>query len=239
MKKILSIIFTFSLLGNTLFAQNADFKHTISVQYGASIFNFAKGEITGKLTPDQKDSIKFSTAKFTHIPTIGLTWDYGVKKWFSIGLAASYTQAKAAVTNLEVRNNNGTFDKLGDFSITVPRTTLATRLLFHYGNKGRIDCYSGFRFGVGLWSVKTSSNIDRANLSKAIDGLVNEIGTSASEQGLENISTTLKTKTSFALFQAQLILFGLRGYVTENIGISSELALGSPYYFSLGANYRF
>ena len=240
MKKVLSIIFTFSLLGNALFAQNADFKHTFSVQYGASIFNFAKGDITGKLTPEQTDSIKFSSAKFSHIPTIGIAWDYGVKKWFSIGVAASYNQAKAAVTALEVRNNKGTFDKLGDFSLTVPRTTVATRLLFHYGNKGRIDCYSGFRFGVGIWSVKTSQSLDKATLSRAIDGIVNELGDNvAATQGLENISTTLKTKTSFALFQAQLILFGIRGYVTENIGISSELAVGSPYFFSLGANYRF
>ena len=241
MKKILVVLFTFSLLGNALFAQNADFKHTFSVQYGASVFNLAKGDITGKLTPEQTDSIKFSSAKFSHIPTIGITWDYGVKKWFSIGIAASYNQAKAAVTALEVRNNKGTFDKLGDFSLTVPRTTVATRLLFHYGNKGRIDCYSGFRLGVGIWSVKTSGNITSEQLKRAVDELKKELPTEVVDAipAFDDIITNIKTKPTFTFPQVQLILFGIRGYVTKNIGISAELAAGSPYAASIGANYRF
>jgi hypothetical protein len=39
--------------------------------------------------------------------------------------------------------------------------------------------------------------------------------------------------------QVQLIAFGLRGYLTENIGLNGELALGSPYFASVGINFRF
>jgi hypothetical protein len=241
MKKLLLVIFTLSIFGNVLFAQNADFKNTFSVHYGASIFSRVKGDITGNGSTAAADSTKYTSAGFSNIPTIGIAWDHGVRKWFSIGLAASYNQAKASVKDLEVRNNKGTYDKLGDFSITVPRTTLAARFLFHYGNKKRFDCYTGFRFGVGIWSVKTSANIDRDILRRAIDGIKEDL----KAEGLEDIpyfnkvDNAIKTGGSFVLPQAQLILFGIRGYVTEHIGINGELAVGSPYVLSLGANYRF
>jgi hypothetical protein len=241
MKKLLFVIFTLSIFGNVLFAQNADFKNTFSAHYGVSIFNAFKGPLDGTGTPGIADSVTFSSAGLSNIPTIGIAWDHGVKKWFSIGLAASYNQAKASVKDLEVRNNKGTFDKLGDFSITVPRTTLAARFLFHYGNKKRFDCYTGFRFGVGIWSVKTSANIDKDVLRRAIDGLKDQVGADAVENlpSFDKVEKALKTGGSFVLPQAQLILFGIRGYVTEHIGINGELAVGSPYVFSLGANYRF
>ncbi len=241
MKKILIVIFTFSLLGNTLFAQNADFKHTLGVQYGASIFNLVKGDLSARLSSTQTDSVKFTSAALSHISTIGLSYDYGVKKWFSIGLAASYNQAKASLTALEIKNNKGVFDKLGDFSLTIPRTTVAARFLFHYGNKGKIDCYSGFRLGVGIWSVKTSGNITSEQLKRAVDELKKELPTEVVDAipAFDDIITNIKTKPTFTFPQVQLILFGIRGYVTKNIGISAELAAGSPYAASIGANYRF
>ena len=241
MKKFLILVFTCAIFGNALFAQNADFKNTFSVHYGASIFNAVKGDITGNGNPAITDSVKYSTAKFSNVPTIGIAWDHGVKKWFSIGLAASYNQGKALVNDLEVRNNKGAFDKLGNFSITVPRTTVAARFLFHYGNKKRFDCYTGFRFGVGIWSVKTSGDIDKETLRKAINGIKDELNASQADAlpFIDKVESKITTKGSFVLPQVQLILFGIRGYVTEHIGINAELAAGSPYFASFGANYRF
>jgi hypothetical protein len=237
MKKIIVVLFSFSMLGNALFAQNADFKNTISLHYGVSLFNLAKGSIE---PPDQTplDSIRYKSGGLSNIPTIGFAWDYGVAKWFSIGIAASYNQAKATVTGLEVRNNQGTFDKLGDISLTIPRTTFATRLLFHYGNKGRIDCYTGFRLGVGLWSPKLNIDVDQATFDRIINELVEQSGVPR-DQLPSSIESKLKTRAIGILPQAQFIPFGIRGYVTENIGINGELAIGSPYYLSIGANYRF
>lgn len=241
MKKILILVFTCAIFGNALFAQNADFKNTFSVHYGASIFNAVKGDITGKTNPGALDSIKYTSGALSNVPTIGIAWDHGIKKWFSLGLAASYNQGKASVTDLEVRNNKGTFDKLGNYSITIPRTTVAARFLFHYGNKKRMDCYTGFRVGVGIWSVKTTGNIDKETLRKAINGLKDELNASQADNlpYLDKIETDIKTKGYFVLPQVQLIIFGIRGYVTEHIGINAELAAGSPYFASFGANYRF
>jgi hypothetical protein len=237
MKKIISLSFVFALVANSLFAQNADFKNNINVHYGVSFFNLVKGTLEAP-TQSVTDSVRYSSAGLSNVPTIGFAWDYGVAKWFSIGIAGSYNQAKATVKDLQVRNNQGGFDKLGDFSLTVPRTTLATRLLFHYANKGRIDCYTGFRFGVGIWSLKASGNLDEETIRKALSELQGQITPDGQDSPID-FSGKLSGKATLPLLQAQFIAFGLRGYVTDNIGINGELAIGSPYFLSVGANYRF
>ena len=35
------------------------------------------------------------------------------------------------------------------------------------------------------------------------------------------------------------LALGWRYYITENIGLSAEAALGKPHFLSIGANYRF
>jgi hypothetical protein len=217
-----------------LFAQNEDFKNTISAHFGVSFFNFIKDDFTSK----QTDSIKFSSAGLSNVPTLGIAWDYGVAKWFSVGIAGSYNQGKASVKDLEVfSKQTGKFEKIGDFAVTIPRTTLAARFLFHYGNAKRFDCYTGFRVGAGLWSVKIKGDIDEEALSTAIDGINKELG--LPEAIPIDIPNKIKGRASFVLPQVQFIPFGIRGYVTENIGINGELAVGSPYFLSIGANYRF
>lgn len=232
MKKIIVVLFTFSMIGNAVLAQNADFKNNINVHLGGSLFSLFNANLEGLAN----DSIKFTSAGLSNVPTIGFAWDYGVSRRFSIGVAGSYSQAKVSTTDLEVRNKNtGGFDKLGNFAITVPRTTFAARFLLHYGNKGRIDCYSGLRLGVGLWSVKLAADLDPEVLTRVVDGVEGELG-----QDLPAFLTDkVKAKVPFVLPQVQLIVFGLRGYVTNNIGLNFELAAGSPYVAALGLNYRF
>lgn len=232
-RKILVAIFAIAFLVKVQ-AQNADFRNTLSVHTGASLFNVFKGDLPAIST----DSVKYSSGGFSHVPTIGVAWDYGLKKWFSIGVAASFTSAKVEVNDLEIRNNKGTFDKLGNFGIKVPRTTLSTRFLFHYANSKRFDLYTGFRLGVGLWSVKTTGNISNDELSKTINEIEKEFNL-PEDAFPEKIEVNLKSRTPFALLQTQFIPFGIRGYVTENIGINGELAIGSPYFASIGLNYRF
>jgi hypothetical protein len=236
MKKIIVVLFSFSMLGNALFAQNADFKNNINIHLGASFFSAFNANLESKAT----DSVKFTSAGLSNIPTIGLSWDYGVSKSFSIGIAGSYSQAKISANDLEVfSKSTGKFDKLGNFSITVPRTTFAARFLLHYANKGRIDCYSGLRLGVGLWSVKLAAELDPDVLTRVIDGIEEELMLPA-DQGLPPfILDKVKAKVPFVAPQVQLIIFGLRGYVTDNIGLNFELAAGSPYFLAAGVNYRF
>ncbi len=236
MKKIIVVLFAFSIIGNVVLAQNADFKNNINVHLGASLFSAFNANLEGVAN----DSVKFSSAGLSNVPTIGLAWDYGVSRRFSIGIAGSYSQAKISANDLEVRNKNtGGFDKLGNFAITVPRTTFAARFLLHYGNKGKIDCYSGLRLGVGLWSVKLAADLDPEVLTRVVDGVEEELDLPAGQELPAFLTDKVKAKVPFVLPQVQLIVFGLRGYVTNNIGLNFELAAGSPYVAALGLNYRF
>ena len=47
-----------------------------------------------------------------------------------------------------------------------------------------------------------------------------------------------KVVAGFVRPQVQVIVFGLRSYITERIGLNEELGFGSPYFASIGLNYR-
>ncbi|NJO69913.1 MAG: hypothetical protein HC830_12085 [Bacteroidetes bacterium] len=45
----------------------------------------------------------------------------------------------------------------GDYRTKINRLNVAARALFHYGNSGKIDMYSGLRLGYTNWGVSTNS----------------------------------------------------------------------------------
>lgn len=98
-----------------------------------------------------------------------------------------------------------------NFKTTFYRSNFAVRGLFHYGKSEMFDMYSGVRFGYTNWSYKTDY------VGDDYDG----------EQDGHMISA------------AQLVLFGIRGYFFKNYGANIEFAVGSPYFMSVGFNYRF
>lgn len=97
------------------------------------------------------------------------------------------------------------------FDVRLSRFNLAARGLFHYGNSETMDMYSGLRVGLSNWSLDVGT--DNPNFDPP--------------------------KARGPAFAPQLILFGIRGYLTENLGIGGELAVGAPHVVSLGVNYRF
>ena len=103
-------------------------------------------------------------------------------------------------------------------SFTLSRTVVAASFMFHYANKGKVDFYSGFRIGFKDWSYNAT---------------IGDV-TATDNSGLENLSV-------FGTgFSPQLTLFGIRGYLTDNIGIGMEvLSLGAPHITSFNLNYRF
>ncbi len=101
------------------------------------------------------------------------------------------------------------------FKTTITRTNFAVRGLFHYGNSDVLDMYSGVRFGMTHWGASTE-----------YDG---------EDYDVEEDATFTK---GFGA-APQLVLFGIRGYFTDNFGVNMEFAVGSPHYLSLGLNYRF
>lgn len=74
--------------------------------------------------------------------------------------------------------------------------------------------------------------------SSAIDGKMDEIFKEAGGRGLWRSIIGDKVVAGFVRPQVQVIVFGLRSYITERIGLNEELGFGSPYFASIGLNYR-
>ena len=66
-------------------------------------------------------------------------------------------------------------------------------------------------------------------------GMTNWVGKSDSSDSSNDFFGDDFSGWSFA---PQLIAFGMRYYVTDNIGLSFETAVGAPHFLSVGANYR-
>jgi hypothetical protein len=94
----------------------------------------------------------------------------------------------------------------------INRMNVAVRMLFHYANANKVDLYSGVRLGLTNWSFSTDNNDDTYNVGDYWD-----------------------LKNNFA---PQLVLFGIRGYFTDHLGLNSELCVGAPHFFSVGLSYR-
>lgn len=99
----------------------------------------------------------------------------------------------------------------GDYKTTISRLNVACRALFHYANSGKLDMYSGLRLGYTNWGVSTTSK----DPDYVADDVVKGGG-----------------------FAPQVILFGIRGYFTDHIGLNFEVGVGAPHYTSIGLAYR-
>ncbi len=195
---LIAVVLCMALISIRAQAQNDSTRNTICINTGASM----AGLIVKTFNYD--DSISTDA----HL-AIQANYDYCIKKWFSLGLAASYQQFGLTYSNAEVlRDKYGVLD--GSVSATLTRANVAARVLFHYGNSGRIDMYSGARIGVTKWSLE-------ADVLEPFQG----------------------PKIKYMMFAPQLVLFGFRGYFTEHLGANTELCIGAPHYISAGLNCRF
>ncbi len=193
----------------TTFAQNSEYRNTVSVSGGLNLFQvFALAE------DFIEDSLQ-TNLKLNATGSYAVQYDRSINNWFSLGGSVSYNTATIKADNLKLYDDNDVLYYNGAFEGRVTRTTIALRPLLHYG-KGRVDMYSGARLGVGIWTGKVKAE-DDITINDVID----------------------QARTAGAALSMQIIAFGLRGYVTPNIGLGFELALGSPHYAALQLNYRF
>ena len=208
MKKylLLTLLFAMGLVMKTN-AQNAEFKNTISATAGLNIFQFFN------LVSDYSDETTVNlNANAT--ASYGLTYDYGIKKWFSIGLGGAYNKFDLSADQISVEKDNGT-TYTGPIEAKISRTNIGIRPLFHYGNGGRVDMYSGLRIGVNIWSGSVKSNDP--------------------DLSTEDVNGRLRTG---ATPNFQFIPFGLRGYVSKNLALGFEFAFGAPHYAAFQLSYR-
>lgn len=192
-------------------AQNENYRHTLSAQTGLNGLQLGASLANFILEEAEAGDYKVGAT-----PTFGLNYDYGINPWFSIGGALSYN-------NLSVKSDNISLD-LGDQGVyegrinaKLSRTNVSARTLFHYFNNERFDFYSGLRLGVSIWSGKVES--------EGTQSLV-----------LEDI---LQIGGSGAAFAPQLIPFGFRGYLTEQLALGLETGIGPTHYLAVQASFRF
>ncbi len=203
MKKLLFYPLFILVMAHSASAQDAGHTSSVGVNLGlsavGSLFNIASYS-TGTLIDTYT------------VPAFQVTYDYGIKKWLSLGGGASYQIMGIRYKNYEYTDSNGE-TQTQNFKTSVNRLNISVRALLHYGNSNQFDMYSGLRVGVTNWDINTNASIP--NFDKTRDFKFNG------------------TKPS-----TQLILFGFRGYFTDNLGANLELAVGAPHFFSFGLNYR-
>jgi hypothetical protein len=219
MKYLLTVVLCAALTSFS-FSQNMDHRHTFTAQAGVNILNFINGTTTDGVIDDTDAQGTYSKLTFNSTPTFNASYDFATRKWFSVGASLGYNKGEISVENLDLTTDEGRIT--GSGGVTVSRTSINFRPLFHYGNSGRLDMYSGFRVGLSVWNAKIAGNLEGTN----VDNLPKFIGL----RGLRGAAV---------LPQFAMTLFGLRGYVTENFGLGFEINAGSPYLVSGGVNYRF
>jgi hypothetical protein len=195
----------------TSFAQNQQYKHTISGSAGLNLF---------QALPLIEDALQDSLGGEVDIRatgSYGLQYDYGVTKWFSIGLSATTNNFELRATQFEVDREDGTTYK-GLVDLKARRNNITIRPLFHYGNSRRLDLYTGFRLGASIWTGEFDYDRTQPPITPSD---VND-----------------RVRGTSANFTGQFIPFGLRGYVTENIGLGFEVGIGAPSFAALQLNYR-
>jgi len=196
MKKILGSLVMIALLTNVSFAQNDEFKSVISLGAG-----FTLGGALVKAVEDAS----VGEVESKSLPNIEIAYDFGLTKWFSLGLMGTYQSLSLEETvNAQVS------------TYSVSRIYVGGSFLFHYANSGKLDLYSGIRVGYKDWSASA------------------DLAAGATDLEIEDINF-FGDGIGF-----QVMLFGIRGYLTDNIGIYGEvIGIGAPHISSIGLNYRF
>lgn len=218
--KLLIVLIAFVVVLNAN-AQSDNYPNTVSLDIGFSLVggivdlldsdNFSLGDVDN--IPDVSDlrgSIEGSSN-----PAFQVAYDRSLTNWFSVGLGLSFQQMDLSLNDVSYFDEEENQEvNIGTGSLDINRVNVGIRALFHYGNKGKMDLYSGIRLGLTSWGLNVSSA--DANFEQEVE--------------------------DFSLFgvnpAVQIIPFALRGYLTENIGLNFEFAVGAPHFFALGLNYR-
>lgn len=192
-------------------AQNEDYTHVFSAGAGYSL--------TGSVVKKAFTLLELSSEVETSVtPALQLTYDHGFNNWFSVGLAGSIQSMQFNYDGDFTYDSDGD-DELdstvtGVWDLSTNRYNVALRLLFHYGNDGEMDLYSGVRPGMTGWLSSFSSDVEGVES--------------------EDVSDTFNgSRVSFAI-----IPIGIRGYLNDYIGLNFELNFGSPYLAYGGICFR-
>jgi len=148
-------------------------------------------------------------------PVFQLAYNYKTTPYFTVGAVSSFQNFNF---NITIPENNIT-----NADIFISRTNLSFRGLAHYIDNDVIDLYSGGRIGLSVWSIKADTAI--------ISGFMNNYSF--------NLPMNPKYNKVGSAVSFQIILFGMDIYLSKNIGINGEIAMGPTYFANFGLSYRF
>lgn len=199
-------------------AQNSDYRSTISTQAALNGWQF----IALADNAIEADSIVGAYASATG--TYGLSYDYSIVKWFSLGGQVTWNSGKVGAEELSVTVNDKSYSGVAELGLR--RINVGIRPMFHYFNNGRFDWYSGARIGVNYLKIGVNAGTDDLIDNEILDRLLGN-------------SWLLNRSYRSVRPTVQLVALGMRGYITDHIGVGFETAVGPTYYLSAQVNYRF
>lgn len=205
--KNFALLFLFIFISiSTTVAQNDEYRSVGSVAVGYSL--------TGAIVNALDDAIPDADVQIKSIPALQISYDYGLTKWLSVGLAGSLQTFKFDVTDYSYVGDDGE-TKTEDFTSDFKRSTVGLRVLFHYANSDKLDLYSGLRINLTNRNIKTESTDPNFDIEEAL---------------------AISNGTRFGV---GITAFGLRYFITDNIGLGIETHIGAPYVANFNVNARF
>ena len=184
-------------------------------QAGQSVVTLNVGySIIGNLFTSSLNALEGASdanADVSSIPVIIGAFDYGLSDKFSIGIFGGF-QRSSGTFDYTYTPFNDSVPTTESVTLSGSRTSIAIRPNFHYGNNDNLDLYSGVRVGFLMRNFTTNSTDDDFPSFDIFDG---------------------------NRFTLGLTLFGMRYYVTDNIGLGMEIGIGPPYAVNGGVNFRF
>lgn len=145
-------------------------------------------------------------------PVIIGAYDYGITDRFSVGACYTFQNLTAHYTSYETTDASGNVTTInGDFTDHLSRQSIGIRPLFHFGDNDDLDTYIGARFSYVFWNYRSP----RTDVSST--DLFHGFGSPVKPQAV----------------------FGTRYFLTDNIGVNAEFAIGSTYFMMFGVNARF
>jgi hypothetical protein len=218
-KFLFSGLFLMFFSFSAVFAQNASYRSNISGQWalnGWQLISLADNII-------EADTVVDAYAKASG--TYGITYDRSLTKWFSLGVQGTINTGKIGARDLTVTVDEKEYT--GRAELRLRRLNIGLRPMFHYFNNDRFDWYSGFRIGLNYVKTRVDIGTDQdITDSEILDALIGD-------------NWLLNRSYRGARPTFQFVPVGFRGYITENIGLGFEAAVGPTYYFSANVNYRF
>jgi hypothetical protein len=212
MKKIQFLLLSV-LLSTIAIAQNQENEKVIGLNAGLSwtavIFNNLNAENIN--LEIERANVSVGSFNAYAGPAVGLTFDYGITNVFSLGALVSRQSITGDIGQYSWPDLNGN-QRTESISFRNARNNISLIPRFHYRTENeKLDMYSGFRLGFTFWNIEVNATDPNFDI-------------------LDKFAPSRPT--------AGIIPFGLRYYMSDDLGVNFETAIGSPYVFSVGAQYK-